>query len=115
MNDYEDAVAALGEIGDPAAVEPLIAALADGADHQRPSRGLDALGGVRRQAARALGLIGDARAVGPLVAALGDKDKRVGEAAAAALDQMGVPEAQRRARDPSSTPSAAPPGRTKGG
>ncbi|MHB8958933.1 MAG: HEAT repeat domain-containing protein [Candidatus Limnocylindrales bacterium] len=93
VNDRDDAAEALGEIGDPRAVEPLIAALADGAG----DLGLDCSQGTRKAAAEALGRIGDARAIGPLVAALEDRDRRVGEAAAAALHQMGIPETQRSA------------------
>ena len=115
VNDYEAAVTALGEIGDRRAVEPLIAALADGAEYPRLDRGLDASGETRKAAAEALGKIGDACAVGPLIAALEDKDKRVGEAAAAALDQMGISEAQRSTPGPPSTTSSAAADRTEGG
>ena len=62
------AAEALGEIKDPRAVEPLIAALESS--------------GMRYSAAKALGKIGDARAVEPLIAAL--KDEYVGTRAAAA-------------------------------
>ena len=54
------AARALGSLGDRAAVEPLIAALADGG------------AGVLNAAARSLGLLGDRRAVQPLTAVLED-------------------------------------------
>jgi HEAT repeat protein len=71
------AARALGRIGDPRAVEPLIAALKeeDG----------------RSSAARAPGEIGDARAVEPLIFALKDEDIGVRSAAAKALDEIGIP------------------------
>jgi HEAT repeat protein len=73
----ESAARALGRIGDPRAVEPLIAALKeeDG----------------RSSAARAPGEIGDARAVEPLIFALKDEDIGVRSAAAKALDEIGIP------------------------
>ena len=64
---------ALGEIKDPRAVEPLIAALKD-TDKD-----------VRQAAAEALGKIGDPRAVEPLIAALKDAEWHVRKAAAKAL------------------------------
>ena len=73
--NYE-AATALGKIGDPRAVEPLIAALqADGATQSS----------VRENAAKALGKIGDLRAVEPLIAAV----KHYNVAAATALGQLG--------------------------
>jgi HEAT repeat protein len=66
---------ALGQIGDPRAVEPLIPALQDEATSWR--------------AAKALGQISDPRAVEPLVASL--KTKGTGRAAAEALGQIGAP------------------------
>jgi HEAT repeat protein len=71
------AARALGEIGDPRAVGPLVTAL----------KGQDA--DVHRLAAEALGRIGDARAVEPLVAALGDQAMR--RSAAVALAEIGAP------------------------
>jgi len=68
-----DAARALGELEDPRAVEPLIAALKDESFS------------VRKAAAEALGKIGDTRAVEPLSAALKDKDSDVRKAAAEAL------------------------------
>jgi len=78
-NDYdvrEAAADALGEIGDPRAVEPLIAALGD------PD------GDVREAAAEALGTIGDPRAVGPLTAALKDPSGGVRQEAEKALARL---------------------------
>jgi hypothetical protein len=98
---------ALGEIGDPSAVEPLIGALEDDFDSEVRESAADALGmigapravepligvlendsdsDVRRLVADALGKIGDARAVGPLVTALeNDSDSNVRLCSAAAL------------------------------
>ncbi len=70
------AVRALGSIGDPRAVEPLIATLTD-------PREL-----VRSAAAEALGRIGDPRAIEPLVVALRNNDKRR-DSVASALDRLG--------------------------
>ena len=70
------AAEALGQIGDPRTVEPLIAALKD-ADK-----------GVRWVAASALGQIGDERAVESLVAVLNDSSWIVCRAAAKALAGM---------------------------
>ena len=67
---------ALGESGDPQAVEPLLEAL----DDERVY--------VRRGAAWALGEIGDARAVGPLTKIAQDKGNRIREIAAEALDRI---------------------------
>ena len=71
------AAAALGRLGDPQAVEPLIAAL-----QTRDSA-------VRNHAARALGQIGDARAVEPLIAALQGGSWDLRGAAVQALGQIG--------------------------
>lgn len=76
------AAKALGELGDPRAVEPLMAALADS----------DSVG-VRQTAAEALGLLGDPRAVEPLIRALGDGEGWVANAAAEALGKLGDPRA----------------------
>ena len=70
------AAGALGQIGDPRAVEPLIAALKDEGES------------VRSSAARALGKIGDPRAVESLSAALKDKKWHVRKPAAGALDRL---------------------------
>jgi HEAT repeat protein len=75
---------ALGEIGDPRAVEPLIAALGS------------KVKSVPRCAAFALGKIGDARAVEPLIDTLKDGDGYVREAAAEVLGEIG----DARAMDP---------------
>ena len=72
----EAAADALGEIGDPKAVEPLIAALKDPDDD------------VREAAAEALGRIGDPRAVDPLNAALNDPDHDVRQEAEKALARL---------------------------
>ena len=77
-SDVRQAAAeALGEIKDPRAVEPLIAALGDESS------------GVRLAAAKSLGEIKDPRAVEPLSAALKDENKYVRRAAAHALDRLG--------------------------
>ena len=69
---------ALGQIGDPRAVEPLIAGLSDMTVHEA--------------AVRALGIIGDARAVDPLIAVLRGAGSG-SEAAAQALAVIGDPAA----------------------
>jgi len=76
-----EAAVALGNIGDPRAVEPLIRALGD-----KDWR-------VRMEAAVALGNIGDPRAVEPLIQALGDKSGSVRRVAARALGEIGDPRA----------------------
>ncbi len=79
-DDQQEAAAeALGRIGDPRAVEPLIMALKD--------RDL----AVRRKAAEALGKIKDARAVEPLIVAMKDENEYVRQEAAEALGKIGVP------------------------
>jgi len=75
--DKSYSVWALGEIGDPRAIEPLIVALRSKTDS-----------GLRAGAARALGQIGDPRAVGPLGVALGDVVPHVGRFAKLALDAI---------------------------
>ena len=67
----------LGAIGDPRAVEPLIAALDNGGAPQAPE--------TRTTIIEALATIGDLRAVGPLLAALKDKYREIRQAAARAL------------------------------
>jgi bilin biosynthesis protein len=71
-----EATRALGELGDPQAVEPLVEALEDERVY------------VRRGAAWALGEIGDARAVAPLSRIAQDKGNRISEIAAEALDRI---------------------------
>jgi len=71
------AARALGNIGDPEALNPLIKALSD--KHVL----------VRCSAARALGRLGDARAVDPLVNALENNDFLVQRSAAEALGELG--------------------------
>jgi len=72
----EEAVNALGEIGDPAAVPALLERLENPAAHST-------LGIIR-----ALGLIGDERALWPLVARLKSRDRHVRAAAARALGEI---------------------------
>jgi len=74
----KDAAEALGEIGDPRAVEPLIATMKD--------INID----WRHKAVEALGKIGDIRAVEPLIAAMNDKNEQVRRAAATALEHIGL-------------------------
>ena len=76
---HRAAAKALGQIGDPRAVEPLIVVLKDEL--------------VRITAIEALGAIGDPRAVEPLVAVLEDPEYYRREAAARALGQIGDPRA----------------------
>lgn len=71
------AAVALGEIGDPQTVQPLVTVLKD------------AERSVRIAAAEALGKIKEASAVQPLSLALSDKEGEVREAAAQALGQIG--------------------------
>jgi len=71
---------ALGGVGDPKAVEPLITALSDEDS------------GVRRSAADALGSLGDARAVEPLITTLSDEASGVRGSAAYALGRLGATE-----------------------
>ncbi len=80
--DVDTAASALGEMGDTRAVEPLIAALKD-SDSFRPD--------TRSSAARALGKICDPRAIEALIGALEDSDKNVRTAAADALALLGNP------------------------
>lgn len=72
---------ALGRIGDPSTVEPLVARLSD--DHA----------GVRARAARACGQIGNPVAVDPLVSVLPDRNIDVRREAAAALASIESPTA----------------------
>jgi HEAT repeat protein len=71
-----EAASALGEIGDPRCVDPLITALDD---TQR----------VKEVAIRSLGKIGDPRAVDPLLEALKDDNWEVRGMAAKALGEIG--------------------------
>jgi len=101
------AAGALGQMRDPRAVQPLIAALKD-SDRHVPETAAEALvkigtpaveplivalkdsdSNVRRLAAGALGQIGDARAVEPLIAARTDSNWELRQAAARALEQIG--------------------------
>ncbi|MGD2089209.1 MAG: HEAT repeat domain-containing protein [Candidatus Aminicenantes bacterium] len=104
------AAAALGEIGDPKAVDPLIEALKDKGNLVRDST-VNALGkigdpkvvdpliealkdrdyGVRRSALKALDKIGDAKAVAPIIEALGDKQDVIRGEAAMALGNFKDP------------------------
>jgi len=74
--ERKEAAAALGQLGDARAVEPLIAALRDG----------DAA--VRLAATEALGQLEDEQAVQPLIAALGDDDRQVQRGASEALKRL---------------------------
>ena len=71
------AAKALGEIGDPRAVEPLISMLKDKSSS------------VREATAAALEVLGDPRAVEPLIATLLDSDGKVRESSAQALGKIG--------------------------
>ena len=71
------AAAALGEVGDTAAVPILIEGLKDGSQ------------GVRRACSASLGRLRDPRAVGPLVGLVGDPHQGVRFAAAGALATIG--------------------------
>lgn len=84
------AAEALGEIADPRAVEPLIAALArPEASSPDPSEESPAPRmRTRKTVADALGKIGDPRAVEPLIDALLDDDRFVRASAAAALGRI---------------------------
>jgi HEAT repeat protein len=73
------AASALGEIGDPRALEKLCVALGDEDK------------AVRREVALALGRLKDASAVQPLIRLLDDKDAIVRENAAWALKETGAP------------------------
>ncbi|MHC4566474.1 MAG: HEAT repeat domain-containing protein [Planctomycetota bacterium] len=79
------AIRALGEIGDPAAVELLIAIMKDKSERRDP----------RNVAATALGKIGDNRAVEPLITVLKDEseEKRLRTKSAEALGLIGDPRA----------------------
>jgi HEAT repeat protein len=76
MGLLEEAAAALGKIGDPAAIPALEGLLRD------------SYVSVRVRAARALGEIGDRRAVPALTAALEDRSEGVRAAARAALERL---------------------------
>ena len=105
-----EAVEALGEIGDPAAVGPLIDALYGdkySGIRWKAAEALTRIGkeavpylvgalenpdeDVRWKAAIALGEIGDERAIDPLIRLLGDEDRFVRSRAAYALGIMGEP------------------------
>jgi len=101
----EAAAGALSQIGDPQAVEPLIAALKDKNVRQAAASALVQIGApavepliaalmdenssLRWIAARALGQIGDGRAVEPLIAALKDVELVVRGASIEALGKIG--------------------------
>jgi HEAT repeat protein len=71
------AAKALGELGDPQSVAPLIATLQDNSRE------------IREWAAAALGKIRDARAVAPLIATLADENWQVRKRAVNALEDLG--------------------------
>jgi len=75
-----EAASALGDIGDPHCVEPLISALDDSLR-------------VREVAIRSLGKIGDYRAIKPLEEALEDENWEIRSMAAKALGEIGDPQA----------------------
>jgi HEAT repeat protein len=75
------AIQALGNLEEPLAMEPIIAALKDKNDD------------VRHIAAAVLGQIGDSCAVNPLIQALGDKHNEVRYYAANSLGRIGNPKA----------------------
>ena len=75
----QEAAKALGDIGDPSAIEPLITALKDEDKY------------VRIKAAEALGKIGTPYAIEPLITALKDEDKYVRGEVAEALVKIGKP------------------------
>jgi hypothetical protein len=77
----------LGIVGDPRAVEPLLAALQEAEPRRKYQR--QEYVSFRQSAARALGAIGDARAVGGLIGMLNDKDWGTRSAAAEALGKIG--------------------------
>jgi len=106
------AARALGQLGDPSAVEPLINALKDKSSRVRVSatEALVKIGDphavepliatlkdenerVRREAVIVLGQLGDSRAVEPLIAALKDEEHSVRSTAAGALGEIGDPRA----------------------
>jgi HEAT repeat protein len=71
-------IEALGEIGSPRSVEPLMQTLLNDKSHE-----------VRWVAAVALGQIGDKRAIPPLVSTLKDENRYVRYGSARALEQIG--------------------------
>ena len=99
------AAEALGRLGDPRAVRPLVVALGDAPVRPTAVEALVAIGSVageslvaalgnqdpkvRKAAVMALGRIGDARAVEAVVAALEDQDGEVQWAAIESLGQLG--------------------------
>jgi HEAT repeat protein len=80
-----DAATALGNLKEPTALEPLIAALGDGRVTSVT---------LRREVAVALGELGDSRAVGPLITALDDEGQYVRDGATTALGRIGGPQAE---------------------
>jgi len=102
-----DVAKALGELGDPQAVAPLVGALASSEGQLRgaAAKALEQIGRpaverlisaldsasphVRRFAASTLGEIGDSRAAAPLIVALNDDDSIVRENAIGALVRLG--------------------------
>jgi HEAT repeat protein len=104
------ATRALGRLGDPRAVVPLITVLHDSTSLVQGSA-ISALGrlgdlgavdpliailqhpdtSLRSSAAAVLGALGDSRAVDPLIAALADPHERVRSSAASALGRLGEP------------------------
>ena len=86
------AVDALGELGLPAAVGPLITLLRNPNAGLRPAEAIKTnANALRQKAASALGDIGDARAVEPLIATLTDPDDGVRTSAIKALGKSKDP------------------------
>ena len=75
-----EAASALGDVGDPSCVEPLIAAMDD---NER----------VKEVAIRSLGKIGDSRAIPPLLDSLKDNNWEIRSMAVKSLGQIGDPQA----------------------
>jgi hypothetical protein len=84
-----EAVDALGDIGDPRAVEPLIIVLKEGYLKGPTKEQYDSDPEVRSRAADALAKIGDSRAVESLINALKDDDEEVRADVAEALGVIG--------------------------
>jgi len=104
------AAKALGEIGDPRAVEPLIAALAqpEASPLDPPEEDPAPQKRALRTVADALGNLGDPRAVEPLIDALADDAPSVRRSAAAALGRIADARAVGPLSDAAVTDEAGP-------